>query len=87
MSKCDNIDTVSHLAARPSHYWGHGGHGVRVPETGARQSDNVHVGEWSLVARVTCTTADTGRGWQLLAELFVIYTCTKDRIGGRVMIT
>ena len=61
MSKCDNIDTVSHLAARTSHYWGHGGHGVRVPETGARQSDNVHVGEWSLVARVTCTTADTGR--------------------------
>ena len=34
---------------------------MRVPETGARQSDNVHVGEWSLVARVTCTTADTGR--------------------------
>ena len=60
---------------------------MRVPETGARQSDNVHVGEWSLVARVTCTTADTGRWWQLLAELFVIYTCTKDRIGGRDMIT
>ena len=56
---------------------------MRVPEPGARQSDNVHVGEWSLVARVTCTTADTGRWWQLLAELFVIYTCTKDRIGGR----
>ena len=60
---------------------------MRVPEPGARQSDNVHVGEWSLVARVTCTTADTGRWWQLLAELLVIYTCTKDRIGGRDMIT
>ena len=75
VSKCDNIDTVSHLAARTSHYWGHGGHGVRVPETGARQSDNVHVGEWSLVARVTCTTADTGGGgnfWQSYL-LFRVY--------------
>ena len=87
MSKCDNIDTVSHLAARTSHYWGHGGHGVRVPEPGARQSDNVHVGEWSLVARVTCTTADTGRVVAASDRVISYFVYTKDRIGGRDMIT
>ena len=59
---------------------------MRVPETGARQSDNVHVGEWSLVARVTCTTADTGRVVAASGRV-ISYLSTKDMIGGRDMIT